>query len=104
MRTARDFGGIEQLMPEGIDDIRDCPYHLFDAIQMALQFLSWIENLDEDEVPPRHIWFNEQELEVHFKAVKKARKEKYGADDDDAPGEIEGAVHNDAARRLLVGQ
>lgn len=69
---------------------------------MALQFLSWEENLDEDEMPPRSIWFNGRQLEEHFRAVKKRRKEKYGGDGD-GPGEIEDPVQNAAAKGLIVG-
>ena len=69
---------------------------------MGLQFISWMENLDEDELPPRSIWFNERELRHHFDRVTKARKEKYGNKDETA-GEIEDPVQNEAARSLIVG-
>lgn len=70
---------------------------------MALQFLGWMENLEEDEVPPRWIWFDDKSLTKHFEAVKKRRKEKYGDGKKDGPGEIEDPVQNDAARDLIAG-
>lgn len=104
MRIARDFGGIETLLPDGIEDIRDCPHHLFDAIQMALQFLGWYENLDEDEIPPRAIWFSDRHLREHFRRVRKAREEKYGGKDGkDNAGPIEDPIQNAASKDLIVG-
>lgn len=71
---------------------------------MGLQFIGWQENLDEDEMPPRSIWFNEDDLDEHFKQVRKARKEKYGnKDEEEGPGPIEDPIRNAAAKDLIVG-
>lgn len=68
---------------------------------MAIQFLSWQENLDEDEQPPRPIWFSPQELRDWFAQVKKRRDEKSGGDD--SAGPIDDPVENQAAKGLIVG-
>lgn len=72
---------------------------------MALQFLGWMENLDDEEgeVPPRWIWFDDKALEEHFDAVKKRRKERFG-DKKDGPKEIDDPVQNEAARDLIAGR
>ena len=48
------------------------------AVNIALQVLSWFENLPEDEQPPRHIWWSEDLLSEWFKDVKKKRSTKSG--------------------------
>lgn len=98
VRVARDFGGIEQLLPDGISSWRDCPHRLFEAVQMALTFLSFRE-LPKEEQPPRAIWFSQRQLEEHFKAVEKMREEKYGGKDGDGPGPIDDPVQNELTKR-----
>lgn len=97
---ARDFGTVAELYPPGITDLRDVPAIWFDAIRKALTFISWQENLEEDEVPKRAIWLDPDRLEQHFAAVKQARKEKY---DIKGGGEIENPVENPAAKTMVVG-
>lgn len=100
MRIARDFGTVAELYPPGITDLRDIPAIWFDAIRKALTFISWQENLEDEEQPPRAIWLEPDKLEAHFALVKQRRKEKF---DIKGGGEIENAVENDAAKALVVG-
>lgn len=100
VRIARDFGTIRELFPPGITDLRDIPYRWFDAIRMALMFISFDE-LEKEERPPKHIWLDDEQLGEWFKAVEKRRKEKYSSDG--GPGPIEDPVQNAAAANLIAG-
>jgi hypothetical protein len=71
----------------------------FDAIRQALTFISFQENLEEDEMPSRAIWLDAEKLEEHFAAVKVRRKEKVSG----SSSEIEDPVQNPAAKDLVVG-
>jgi hypothetical protein len=100
VRIARDFGTVAELLPDGVDDLRDCPHTVFYAIRAALIFLSFDE-LSEDERPPKHLWDDNEQLHKWFDEVKKRRDEKYGGKS--TPGPIEDPVQNPAAKSLLVG-
>lgn len=98
MRIARDLGTVSQVLPEGVT-LADCPYHIHDAISKALLFLSFSEELAEDERPPKRIWLDGEALSEWFEGVKRMRKEKYG---EGGSSEIENAKVNDATRSLIV--
>jgi hypothetical protein len=70
---------VSVLLPEGVDDLKDAPHHLFDAVRFALVVLSFDE-LPSDERPPRRIWRDPDALEQHFAKVKKMREAKWGGD------------------------
>lgn len=89
---------MSELLPDGIDDVRDAPHVLFEAIRSALVFLSFDE-LPKDERPPKRIWLDGDQLSEWFKHVERQRDRKYGGD---GPGPIEDPVDNDAARSLIV--
>jgi hypothetical protein len=90
---------VAELLPDGCEDLRDCPHLLFDAIRSALVILSFDE-LTEDERPPKAIWTDGEKLKAWFDGIKRRREEKYGAK---GPGPIEDPVENKAARSLLAG-
>jgi hypothetical protein len=100
VRIARDFGTVAELYPPGITDIRDIPAIWFDAIRQALTFISFQENLEEEEIPPRSIWLQPDALEEHFAAVKQRRKERV---ESGGKSDIEDPVENQAAKDLVVG-
>lgn len=100
MRIARDFGTVSELYPPGITDIREIPHLWFDAIRKAIVFLSFEENLEKEERPPKSIWLDKDKLETHFAWVEQRRKERYSGKGDE---EIKDPVENDAAKALLVG-
>ena len=101
VRIARDLGSVSDLLPEGITNLADCPYNIHDAITKALLFLSFAEELEEGERPPKRIWLDPPRLKKWFDAVKLKREEKYGTDGKKG---IEGpAVDNGAAKHLIVG-
>lgn len=54
--------------------------------------LRWNKYLEmpPDEMPPREIWLDDEELERHWAKVAAARREKYGIPDDDG-GDAGGA-------------
>lgn len=84
--AAKASGNGSLLWPEGCESIADISWELSAVIQHAYRILNWQENLSEDEMPPVYIWPFEEELELHFERVDKARKDKYGGssgDDDD---------------------
>lgn len=100
VRIARDFGTVSEILPDGFDDVRDCPHVFFEAIRTALMVLAFDE-LPKDERPPKRIWLDGEQLTGWFKDVERKREEKYGGDG--GPGPIEDPVQNDAARSLIVG-
>lgn len=102
VRIARDFGTIEQLLPDGIADLRDAPYVLIGAVRHAMAILSW-EELPDDERPPRTLWNDGEKLDAWFKDVRRRREEKYGTGKRSGPGPIEDPVQNDAVRLLIQG-
>lgn len=98
MRLARDLGTAQLLFPPGVTDLRELPGGYFDAITMALSFLSF-EELPDDDRPPRKIWLNNEALKEHFAAVKARYKAK---GDPNAPEPIEDPVDNPAAKDLIA--
>lgn len=94
MRIARDFGTVAELLPDGVQDMRDCPHVLFSAVRNALVVLSFDE-LPADERPPRRIWNDGEQLKEWFDEINRRREEKPGA-------EIEDPVDNQAASSLLA--
>jgi hypothetical protein len=99
---ARDFGTVSELYPPGIADLREVPYLWFDAIRKAIVFLSFEENLEKDERPPKAIWLDGDKLAAHFAWVEQRRKERYSGKGDGS-SEIDDPVENQAAKGLLVG-
>lgn len=58
------------------------------SVQHANRVLDWQENLSGDELPPSWMWPFEDELDIWFDGVDRARKEKYGGGtsrDEDVP-------------------
>jgi hypothetical protein len=100
VRIARDLGTVQDLLPEGITNLADCPYNIHDAITKALLFLSFSEELEEKERPPKRIWLDPPRLKKWFEEVKLKREEKWGVD---GKKEIEDPVENPAAKHLIVG-
>ena len=43
-----------------------------------MMILAWNENLPEDEMPPKEVWYDEKKLERHFQNIKDKRKRKWG--------------------------
>jgi len=90
---------VSELLPDGIDDVRDIPHLLFNAIRRALVFLSF-SDLPQDEQPPHRIWLDDEALNSHFERVKRERDAKYGTG---GKGAIEDPVENQAAASLIAG-
>lgn len=91
---------MSSLFPKGVTSLGDLPFHIHDAIVMALQFLSF-EELPKDERPKKAIWMDEEKLHAHFDAVDKRREEKYGTDKDGQSQAIDDPVENQAAKMLV---
>lgn len=102
MRIVRETGNVSLLLPEGIDHIADAPHTLHDAMVMGLRVLDWQENLDheEDEMPPRRIWLNQEKLGDWFSNVRRKRKEKYDIRHD--PAEDPDATYEDNDLGLIA--
>lgn len=98
VRLVRDTGTVRELFPEGVDDVRDLPHTLFDAIQRASVFIAW-EQLAEEEQPPRRIWLDGEALTEWFNEVKRKRR----SEADPNHQVIEDPVENDAAKSLFGG-
>lgn len=97
VRIARDLGTVDELLPEGVAGLWDCPFPLFDAIQRGLLVLGW-EELPKDERPPRRMWVDDQALVAHFERVEQERERKYGG----GSGPVEDPVSNPAASALIA--
>lgn len=98
VRIARDFGTVSELFPPGTENVRDLPWRWFEAIRLAMFFISFDE-LPEEERPPRKIWLDTEALESHFSALK-AKREREAKGDKTLEGE---PVQNKAARDLISG-
>jgi hypothetical protein len=93
---------VSELFPEGVENIRDLPYRLFEAVRMATIFIGFDE-LPKEERPPRRIWLNSEALHQWFEQVERDREKKYGGK---SGGDtvLEGEpVENKAARSLISG-
>jgi len=73
VRVARDCGNISSLLPPGIDNLIDMPFHLHRAVVAALGFLGF-EELPQDERPPKRIWLDGNKLNAWFNDVRARRK------------------------------
>lgn len=94
---------MSELLPPGIENVRDIPYRWFEAIRMALVFLSFDE-LPNEERPPRSIWLQEDKLGAWFERVERDRDQKYGGGSGGGDTLLEGeTVENKAAAGLLAG-
>lgn len=98
VRIARDFGGVSELLPPEVENIRDCPWRWFEAIRLGMFFLSFDE-LPEEDRPHRRIWLDTEAMESHFAALK-AKREREAKGDTTLEGE---PVRNAAARDLVAG-
>ena len=101
MRLARDFGTVSELFPQHFDDLRDLPHPFFDLIRRAMLYLGFDE-LDEDEVPPKRIWSDDEQLSEWFSEIRRRRKRK-AEGKDDWSRDIDDPVDNAAAAGLIVG-
>jgi hypothetical protein len=77
VRIARDLGTVSHLLPEGVASLRDAPYPLFHAIKRALMFLNFDEMREED-IPPRKIWLDNEELSRWFADLKREHRQDRG--------------------------
>jgi hypothetical protein len=98
VRIARDFGGVSELLPPVVKNLRDCPWRWFEAIRLAMFFLSF-EELPEEDRPPKKIWLDNEAMESHFAALK-AKRKREAEGDTTLEGE---SVQNTAARDLIAG-
>jgi hypothetical protein len=90
---------VAQLLPDGVQDVRDLPHTIFEAIRSALLIISFDE-LPENERPPRRIWNDAEQLNAFFEQLRKHRKQEAGAGG--GPGPIEDPQENEAARLLIA--
>lgn len=79
VRIAREIGDISSLFPKGITRLWDLPYTIFNAVGLALYYLSFSE-LPEHEQPPRKIWEDPKRLEAWFREVKANRESESKGD------------------------
>lgn len=98
MRIARDFGTVSELFPPSTENVRDLPWRWFEAIRLAMYFLSFDE-LSEEERPPKKIWLDSEKLHDWFEMVKRNR-ERESKGDTILEGE---PVQNKAASALVSG-
>lgn len=86
----------------------DLPYPVFDAIHMALSFLSF-EDLPTEDRPARHIWLNPDAMDEHWEMVKRRREDRYKsggstyAEDDDIDDPVQSDLTDGLRERLMSG-
>lgn len=93
LRLARDMGGMEQVLPEGVTAL-DMPHNIFEALRYGSIFVGFDE-LPADERPPKRIWLDGDALNEWFDDVRRGRAR--------TEPDIEDPVENEAARDLIVG-
>lgn len=76
------------------------PWDFSFCLSHALRILNWQENLPTDEIPPRWMWFFEDELEQWFDDVDRARKSKWNDDYDDREEPAQGYMYNELTERF----
>lgn len=99
MRVAKAFGGVRELFPPGITDLREMPYPWFQAIRHALVVVGWDE-LEPEFRPKKSIWMDGDALKAHFEWVEAVKKERFSGNPETA---IEDPVENQAVKDLVVG-
>lgn len=93
------MGTAKLLFPPGIDDIRELPAQLFDAIRTSLMFLGF-EEMPEGDTPPKRIWLDNEALKEHFDMLKAKRKAEA---DPDSPQVPDGPMkQNSLAQEMIV--
>lgn len=100
MRFVREFGTVEQIMPQGITTLRELPYPLFNAVRVGMLYLGF-EELSREDQPPRRIWQDSDALKVWFDDVRSRNGSR--SEPDSWERNIEDPVDNEAARSLIVG-
>ena len=60
------------------DGIFEAPWELVVGVNLALQVLSWYENLPSDERPPHSIWWSDELLDQWFTDVEEKRNSRHG--------------------------
>lgn len=89
---------MSELLPLGVESIRECPWRWFEAIRLGMFFIGF-EELAEEDRPPRKIWLDSEAMESHFAALKAKRERESKGDTT-----LEGVpVQNSAARDLIAG-
>ncbi len=98
----RDLGDWREAWPDGIETASDLPWTFIDAWSFASRIMSWYENLDDDEMPPRRIWQDQRMLAKHFEQLKAKRKAKYGGEEEAPEGTM--ADHLEGKKVTLRNQ
>ena len=96
----RDGGSLTSIFPGGVGNSEDVPWDFVAALSHALRILSWQENLVEEEIPPEWMWSFEDELEIWFEEVDRARKDKYSTSSSGDELPAQGYMYNEAAERF----
>jgi hypothetical protein len=81
VQIARDCGNVASLFPSGITRLWDLPYTIFNAIKIALIYLSWRE-LPKMEQPPKHIWEDNDRLTAWWSEVERNRDLRHKGEGD----------------------
>lgn len=55
--------------------MHDLPWTFLEVWSHALTVVGWYENLPSDEIPPKWIWHDGQQLDAHFANIRKRREE-----------------------------
>lgn len=95
VRLARDIGDISSLFPPGITRVYDLPFTIFNAIRMALYYLTF-EELEEKEKPPKKIWLDADRMKQWAAEVKANRESRAKGE-----GDTMSMPQNDLLKQML---
>lgn len=79
----KNGGAGQALWPRDCVSIEDLPSDLSNAIDHSYRVISWLENYQEEEIPPKWMWHLEWEIEPWFEEVNRARKSQYSSSGDE---------------------
>lgn len=85
VRSAQKNGNGRFLYPREVESIEEAPWDLSAAIAHATKIMSWMENLQRDEIPPEWMWPFDDELEIWFENVDREREARYSGGDKEDP-------------------
>lgn len=77
VRMARDGGDMSSLFPPGVTRLYELPFTIFHAIRFALNIINMQENMEENEMPPKSIWLDNERMSQWMGEVKRNRENKY---------------------------
>lgn len=90
---------MSSLVPEGYFGVWDLPYPLLEALTQSLYFLRFDEIQHAEDMPPKKIWFDHDEMRAWWSMVDERMRRRAKGEDTSNEGDQE---TNSAADSLIV--